>query len=729
MEKYEGQLKDFKFKRRLKRSHHGKEKNVIYCDNIFTFDIETTSAWINSKGSVIKYKPGRSGDYWNNLKSLSLCYIWQFGVDDEVYYGRELRHFLNLLDDIPKDMKCFIWVHNLSFEMHFLQDIFDEMEMFARMPHKPMKLVSQLYDNIEWRCTYMLTRLSLDSWGKSLGIPKKTGDLDYRKIRTPQTKLTPKELGYCERDCIVVYHGIKDYLKRYETQEKIPLTQTGTVRRVVKKMLLSDPVYHKWIKKLVPHNAKEYKMLQTIFAGGYTHANRLHAGVVQEGIIEHYDFSSHYPTMLCAFKYPCSPWAYLGKYMPKKLDFENNAYIFHLRFRNIETVTFNTYIQAVKAACKPCKYLDKQNDKCRKCKWASVLNDNGRIVRASELDIWVTEQDYLTIKETYRWKSMECLAVYKSRKDYLPTPFIKYVLELYGNKTTLKDVKGQEALYTQSKQYINSLFGMMVTALMQADVTYDNDTKEWGIDKLTEVEVNERLAELRNWSPRERRYFLSYSWGCWCTAYARRCLWMCLQKPSNGLGERDVLYCDTDSIFINGSADFSWYNEWIIQKLDTAMKCHGIDPEATRPEDPKGRKRQLGIFAKEDTAQQFLTLGAKRYIERRGDGKLYLTVSGINKDAVYCLHDDITNFKDGFIFDKDFPTVHKSLLTYVYEQPEITYPDGYRSTYKYGICLRPNGYHLHMSEDYKNLINYKLDMTSLPDAFKNHIRGRFTVEA
>ena len=314
MIEYRDQRKDYKFNKHVKRNHHDKEKNKTYCDDIFTFDIETTSAWINEHGNVIRYRKGLPGDYWNELKSLSLCYIWQAGVNGTVYYGRELTGFLDFLRDIPEDLNVIIWVHNLSFEFHFLQNIFEKMEVFARTPHKPMKLTTEEFPNIEFRCTYMLTRLSLDAWGKSLGVAKKTGDLDYRKIRTPKTPLTDKELGYCERDCIVVYHGIKDYLKRYESQEKIPLTQTGTVRREVKQLLLSDQDYHKRIKKLVPHNAREYKMLQTIFAGGYTHANRLHAGVVQDGLIEHYDYASHYPTMLCAFKYPSSPWAYIGKY-------------------------------------------------------------------------------------------------------------------------------------------------------------------------------------------------------------------------------------------------------------------------------------------------------------------------------------------------------------------------------------------------------------------------------
>lgn len=763
MKQYAGQLQGEKFKIRKVRNHHDKKKNKVFCDDIFTFDIETTSAWINEDGKIIRYHPGRSGDYWNNLQAVSLCYIWQFGYNNTVYYGRELTDFRQVLEDLPQDAHCIVWVHNLSWEMHFLQNIFDKMELFARMPHKPMKLVPADFPNIEFRCSYMLTRLSLDAWGKSLGVNKLTGTINYNRIRTPKTKLSGNILKYSEQDCIVVYHGIKEYLKRYETPDKIPLTQTGTVRQDVKKMLLKDPEYHKWIKKLVPHSAKEYSILQSVFAGGYTHANRLHAGMIVEasenpdGVIEHYDFASHYPTQMVARKYPSTPWAYLGHHMPKTVDYENFAYIFHLRFTRIRAKTYNTYIQDVKSACLPCPYAwlpecrdcrkkgknkcehcehkedaDRINEKCNRCRWSRPRKDNGRVISAYQLEIWVTEQDLLTIQETYEYDKMETLDVYRSRKQYLPTKFVDYILQLYANKTTLKGVTEEEQpgapdLYAQSKQYINSLFGMSVTALCMADVLYDQDTKQWDIDTLTEDDVNATLSEMRSWNPRERRYFLNFSWGCWITAYARRALWVCLQGD-NRESERNVLYCDTDSLFIIGHGDFTNYNKWIVEQLDAAMDYHGFDPDRTRPKDPHGKRRQLGIFEKEDDCEAFITLGAKRYLERRMDGKLYLTVSGVNKEAVKCLHGEMENFADGFIFDKDQPAVKKSLHTYIYDQPPITWPDGYQSTAKYGINLRPNGYHLHMTDEYKRLINYayKFDPTTLPDSFKTHLRGRFT---
>ena len=134
----------------------------------------------------------------------------------------------------------------------------------------------------------------------------------------------------------------------------------------------------------------------------------------------------------------------------------------------------------------------------------------------------------------------------------------------------------------------------------------------------------------------------------------------------------------------------------------------------------------LGILSDEPDCLEFRTLGAKKYVERQVDGKLHLTVSGINKGAVDCLDDDINNFENGFIFDKDHPSVHKQLSVYVDGMPDIIYPDGYRSTLRRGINMRPTGYEIHLTDEYSSIIELsKLYTAELPENFINHLRGQF----
>lgn len=703
MIEYFSQLKNFNYDIETVKSHKknkdGNYKIEKYSNDIFTFDIECTSAWIEN-GKIIGYRKGEDNEYWNNLIPIALCYIWQFSVNGEVYYGRELTDFLKVLSDLPSDVKIIIWVHNLSYEFQFLCNILTWKDVFARTPHKPMKCTSNEYPNIEFRCSYMLTRLSLDSWGKQLGVSKMTGDLDYDVIRTPRTILTDKEMKYCEQDCKVVDAGIRYYLKKYKKQRKIPLTQTGTVRKEVKDILMSDKQYVRMIKKLVPDRPSEYARLQQIFAGGYTHANQMYAGKLINELIEHYDFASSYPTVMIAEKYPMTKWYYNGINDIDENKFDDMAFIFYLKFYNIESVSFNTYIQSSKVTGKKMDF------------------DNGRVIRAEYLEIYVTEQDYITISNNYTWDKMEVVRVWQCKKDYLPRPFLEYILQLYANKTELKDVQGMEDLYLQSKQYINSMFGMCVTALIQSDVDFDNG--EWNIKPLTEEDVLKKLIKLSDYHDREKHYFLSYSWGCWVTAYARRNLWKCIEHC-----DHDVLYCDTDSIFVRGKQDFSWYNDEITEKLRRACEIRELDFEKTRPYTPKGKQKPLGVFDKEDDCSQFKTLGAKRYVERRvSDNKLHLTVSGINKGAVDLLNNDINNFADGFDFNKDADCVTKKLLTYLDDIPDCVYPDGYKSTYRHGINMRNAGYVLSMTDEYKNLIHYmEYDLEDVPEQLVNHLRG------
>ena len=713
MIEYRGQLKKYPFIIRKENVKQRGNKVIqrLYNDSIITFDIETTSAFLED-GNIIGYRKGMPAEYWNSLKPLALCYIWQCSVDGVVYYGRELETFIQLLDDLPVGVQTIIWVHNLAWEFAFLQNIMAFKHVFARTPHKPIYAVPEKYDNIEFKCSYTLTRLSLASWGKQIGLPKFVGDLDYDVIRTPRTKLTRTELGYCERDCLVVEAGIKDYLKRYKNQWDIPLTQTGTVRRPVKEMLTQNKEYMKKVKKTVPKSDTEYKRAQRCAAGGYVHTNRLYSGKKVEfsgrgnDVGEHYDYKSAYPFDMIAFKYPATPWVYrpMLKSIPDEKTFDDMAYIMTLKFKEMQTTTYNTFIQV---------------SKCASESFESFITDNGRLIYADDIEITITEQDWLTIRDTYEWADMEVVRVWSSYKQYLPKEYIEFILQLYENKTTLKNVPEKADLYSQSKQYLNSLFGMALSSIIYSDVVYDPNTYDWHVEQLTRDMVNDKLNKLRNPFEWEKRYFLNYYVGVYVTAYARRNLARCIIKY-----DRQVMYCDTDSIFINGRADFSEYNAWAVDMLKKSAAANGFDFERTRPKDPDGIPQQLGEFAREPDVIAFKALGAKRYLERRTDGKLYLTVAGINKEAVACLNDDMDAFTKDFEFDKDHESVTKKLLTYIDDQPVLTWPDGYTSTARYGINLRRTGYKLTIPSEYEKIVELS-QMTTMPEAIIIQQRGKW----
>ena len=670
MEKYEGQLKTQKFNIMKKRKGK-KKKTEKRCLDIFTFDIEVTSGWIK-EGQVIGYTPGKPAEYWNDMTKVSLPYIWQFSFNDKVYYGREIKDFLKVLEDLPKNTQIIIWVHNLGYEMqNALINIAHIDRLFARTPHSPMYLYLEEFPDIEFRCSYILTNLSLAKWGDQIGIEKLVGDLDYTKIRTPYTKLKKKELAYCERDCVVVYRGILDHLKTYKDVFDIPMTSTGKVRRPFKDLVCNDKKYMRKIKKLVPASVEEYERWRKIFAGGYTHCNRKYMDKTIEDIIYHVDIASSYPFILCAYKFPYGRWSYLGNVMPDPGKFNSRAYITKLHFKNIKCHTWNTYISASKV-------IDGRH----------IIADNGRVLFAEEITIYVTEFDYDTIMAIYDYEEVKSLGCWCCHKQYLPKIYIDFVLQQYEGKTSLKgypDGSVEDQMYRTSKTYINALYGMAVSNIVQSDVLYDQETG-WSIGDLTVDKVEHKFNKMRRWF--DRSYFLHYAAGCWVTAAARHRLWQCIRKIDN-----DLLYTDTDSLFYVGRHSWEWFNEDASERLRDMCMVRDIDFERTRPKDKKGVSHPLGVLEWEPSCDRFRSLGAKKYIEER-EGKLYMTISGINKAAVECLNGDINNFKDGFVFDKDHPSVRKSEITYLDDMPEVTWPDGYHSDLKHGINMRPTGYEL-----------------------------------
>ena len=77
---------------------------------------------------------------------------------------------------------------------------------------------------------------------------------------------------------------------------------------------------------------------------------------------------------------------------------------------------------------------------------------------------------------------------------------------------------------------------------------------------------------------------------------------------------------------------------------------------------------------------------------------MHLSVSGVPKSAVVCLHDDIENFREGFIFSAEemheLGSEDKMAAFYQYRQEPVLFPDDYYDKYNYSVCLMPIDYTL-----------------------------------
>lgn len=249
-----------------------KGKRNCYDNTIYTFDIETTSYIIlNGKQLNTQKYLKLSDKQKEECKFYSVMYIWQFGINDKIYYGRtweDFKNFLVRLEYYGTNAKKIVFVHNLSFEFQFLRNIVKFDNVMARKSHKVMR--ATLIDfNIEFRCSYYMTNLPLKKLPEVYGlkVEKLVGDLDYSKIRHYKTNLTEKEMKYCEYDCLVVYEYIKKELEQYGTVKNIPLTSTGHVRRELKEEVQENWKYRNKVRKAVNVDGHIYNLLVECFAG------------------------------------------------------------------------------------------------------------------------------------------------------------------------------------------------------------------------------------------------------------------------------------------------------------------------------------------------------------------------------------------------------------------------------------------------------------------------------
>ena len=627
-----------------------KSKDKIYYNLAMSFDIETSSFYEDKNGVIY------TNDDYRKLKNTvkadkkAIMYIWQFAIEDNVIIGRTWNDFLyfckKLYDFLNlKERYIVVYVHNLSYEFQFICKWFNWIDIFADSERKPIKATTDTH--FIFKCSYRLSGYSLEVLAnnlKSHNIKKMVGDLDYNLIRNSKTPISKEELKYCENDVLIVTSYIDEQINEFGNIEKIPLTQTGKVRRYVRKQCFQNKEYQYFIKELTIEKP-EYMLLKNAFMGGFTHCNAMYTNKICQNVTS-YDFTSSYPTVLISEKYPMSK----GKevYITTETELlnliKNYCVLVDLQFTNIKTSFM--YEQIISYS------------KCRNVK--NPLINNGRIVQADTLTISCTDVDFLNIRDFYTWDSMKIGLCYIYEKNYLPKEFIKTILHLYKSKTELKGVDGKEVEYLHSKELLNSLYGMCVTSIVHDTISFNG--AEWT------TENGNLDEELKNYNTDKNR-FLFYHWGVWCTAYARNNLYTGIRECKD-----DYIYSDTDSIKIFNADKhknyFEKYNKWIVQKLEKCLKYHNIPLDYISPKTIKGDIKTLGIWDFDGFYTDFKTLGAKRYIYRKDD-KISITVCGLSKKSG---KEFIENQQKPFLFFNDGMFVdceHTGKMTHTYIDREI----------------------------------------------------------
>lgn len=689
----------------------GNNKQERFYNLPCSFDIETTSFYRDETGETFTYEQVSKLDK-TKFEKCSLMYVWQFGINGYVIVGRTWDEFTTMMQtitetlDLSETRRLICYVHNLSYEFQFIRKMFEWERVFSIDLRKPIYAITK--GGLEFRCSYLLSGYNLAKLSEQLNTyrcSKMVGDLDYRLIRHTTTPLTEQEMKYCTHDVICVMNYIQERIEEYGNILKLPITKTGFVRKYCRSVCLrtkdengkSKPNYKyvNDIHDMYITGMEEFKMLQRAFSGGFTHAN---ANYTDETLsdVDSYDFTSSYPYVMVAEQFPMSRGVKVNVKSMSQFEFLCSKYccIFDIEF---------TDIYASKTQDNPIsvsKCFVKEN----------ISENNGRLVTGHKIALTITNIDYNVIRNFYTWGKMRVGLMYCYRKDYLPTEFVKAILHLYEKKTTLKGVTGKEVEYLNSKEMLNSCYGMCVTNPLRDEFTYNG---EWDINKITQQEQAETLDKYND----SRNRFLFYPWGVFVTAYARRNLFTAIAE----LGE-DYVYSDTDSVkVLNGDTHkeyFKKYNDIVEMKLNKACKHHGLPSTLCMPDTIKGVTKILGVWDYEGRYKRFKTLGAKRYVTEDSNGNVSLTVSGVNKKCAvpYLLEKyGKEGIFDAFTNYLSIPpqATGKNIHTYIdYEQTgTVTDYNGVTNDFhtETGVHLEPTGYSLSLSVLYLNyLIGIKL---------------------
>ena len=644
----------------------GASDRASYNDIIIMADTET------SKKKPDIYDPAARKQKYKTHENHVVCWtisLRAYHHNIVTLYGRKPSKMIETILRIHEHMqgmKTVIYFHNLSYDHIFLRKF--AYRLFGD-PVNQLNTKSQYPIFIEYangiiiKDSLILAQRKLEKWAADLGVEhqKSVGKWDYDKLRNQDTPLDADELEYIEYDTLAGVECIDATMQALgKNIASIPMTATGIPREQTRKR--GRHAAHDFFTKIAL-TLEQYKKFIKIFHGGYTHGNRHFIDtLINWALVICRDFASSYPFILTSFKFPMEKFTSMENCEASFILEQKEEYAFAFKF-------IATNIR-LKSDAEPMPAL--QYSKAEKT--INVILDNGRILAANYVEIYLSEWDLAVIADQYIWDKHICCEVEFAAKDYLPRWFTDYVFEAFTNKTMLKG--GDAVLYSIAKALANSLYGMCCQKSLRDDIIEDYITGEF----MTREIVNEPEAYQQYLD--KMTSILPYQWGVWVTSaafYNVHQLAKCCRLP---------LYMDTDSCY---------GIDWDIEKVE-AYNAHCRELLAANGYGPvmkDGREYWLGVAESEgdkDTYTEFKYMGAKRYCGRcKADGELHITVAGVpKKNGAKCLNDDIKNFHPGFIFDGNIT----GKKTHVYFLKDHIYIDKAGNETGDSISLIPCDYEL-----------------------------------
>lgn len=660
------------------------KKKVHYVEHLAAFDIETSS-------------------YTDEGEKRAVVYSYALAIDDTIYHARRADEFFLMLEKIAADMelslerRLVVYVHNLAYEWQFIKHYMTWDSAFAIASERRVtRAVSTL--GIEFRCSYVLTNKSLAAVGKDVGVQKMVGDIDHTLIRNSITPLSDEEMGYIDNDVRILIEFERQALAQEggtieQALHSIPITKTGYVRRRMRKAALADLEYEQLISELTL-SEEVYSLARHSFQGGYTHANSMVMG--QEcGETTAVDLASSYPSSMLQFTYPIGSFHSMShhRFTAEEID----KCVGHVHF----FVTFDVYGAVSRY---PFPYISHS----KALSITDPIVDNGRVFSAASMTLTMTDVDWQIFRRCYNVDSIEIVDVMMAPADYLPSAITDPIVTMYGDKTALKGVAGQEVNYRSAKEDINGVYGSVAMDPVRTDFEFNAEDDSF---TATLPSIEDALSKHNN----SRSRYLYYPWAAWVTAYSRYVLLMTMYDLiDEGV---TVMYCDTDSIYHKPSPAaqgiIDRVNNEVRERLSTAMHYrwfYASDEEvedALAPKDIKGVRHHIGLFEVDGHYDNFKTLGAKRYTVEKGD-QFKITVAGLSKGAASYIKEN--GGMEAFVDGLTVPAEKSGRLTHTYSEETVRnlitdYMGNTCPMEQHGfIHLEPSPYVLTVSDDYTRFV-------------------------
>lgn len=648
-----------------------KKYQMEYCG----FDIETTQ--IITESSAHAY-----------------MYIWSFTYNDITILGSYWEEFLDLLEllkgvfGLDYKNRLLVFIANESFEFQFMRKWLNVTDSFFIEERIPLYVLHD--DSIEFRDALQITGGSLAYLAKNYtNTQKMVGDLDYsiKRNHDDARRLSDKELIYVINDTKILAEYMEYYFRTFLPMGFLPLTKTGILRKQViksaraacKKALKRLPNI---IAALHPKERLYELMMKYLFRGGYVHGTNETAGLVLENMAG-VDITSSYPNeMNVRDNYPVTPFYRVKDptvelYEELNMDYATMAVI---GFYNLDVTTAHSIESLNKVIYKKNAHID-----------------NGRILDAEYVEVFLTDLDYDIYKKYYRWDKMKIKHLWKARRGRLPRYLVDILNSYYEKKSKLKkEGKQKTTEYALSKEMVNSGYGLTVTRMRRNTIIYDNERDEYAIDDSFVFE--KEVAKLA----------LLPQWGIWVTANARHTLLDMVYNIEMNARKHgrnsDCVYMDTDSIKIRNYNDHKHIIEEYNQKQDGLIRevCSKF---GYNYEYMKG----LGNFDLElPYIKRFKHNGAKRYALKYYDFKdkeyrTESTISGLPKGALlkYCRKYHRSVWKT-FVDGMNIPVEETGKLASIYnDEYHSDVVNGQIMEEQSSVCLVPIEFTMSIDKEYE----------------------------